>query len=136
MWLFEVNFELLQRLLPRLEEAHCFDCPPPGGGAARLEVRVTERARYTTTLSLHHAFRSSGRLLADLTMRVRLYHDAGVAEVTGYQGCQRLPPPYEVTASGRFQRDEKRQANRLLHELLSHFAGCSSRIPSPARSGL
>ncbi len=53
-------------------------------------------------------------------MRLRVYHDAGAVEVVGYQGCRRIPARYEVESRGPYHRDEKRQVNLLLHELLRY----------------
>ena len=119
--LFEENYQLLLGLLPELcdGEGDHFLMDRRGSGAV-MEIVVLERCRYTTMLSLKMPFASGTKLLPDLSMRLRLYHDAQVAEVTDYQGCGRIPAPYQVTCHAPYLIDEKRQVNRLLHELLRH----------------
>jgi hypothetical protein len=89
-------------------------------GAQELEVLILERARYTTFIELSKPFFIDGVWMPDLSMQLRIYHDAQVVEVTSYQGCRRIPARYEVAAEGPYLRDEKRQVNLLLHELLRY----------------
>ena len=54
------------------------DCP--------LHLRVEERSRYTTTLTLTYLFENGSAVVADPDLQVRIYHDARLAEV---QSCAR-----------------------------------------------
>lgn len=54
------------------------DCP--------LHLRVEERSRYTTTLTLTYLFENDGAVIADPDLQIRIYHDARLAEV---QSCAR-----------------------------------------------
>lgn len=54
------------------------DCP--------LHLRVEERSRYTTTLTLTYLFEGDNAVVADPDLQVRIYHDARLAEV---QSCAR-----------------------------------------------
>lgn len=120
MWVYEENYRLLLRLLPEL--------PEQGGRlmlvsrrvTGDLAVRVLEVNRYTTTIELAKPFAVDREYLPDLSMKVRIYYDAGVTEVLGYQGCDRIPARYQVAGTGRYVRDEKRQVNHLLNDLLRH----------------
>ena len=118
--LFEENYRLMLALLPefdREEEWMRFgstDC------SRLLQIRVLERCRYTTILELAMPFDAGSLVLPDLHMQLRLYHDARVAEVVAYQGCGRIPAPYQVTLRAPYLPDEKRQINLLLHELLRY----------------
>ncbi len=118
--LFEENHLLLTELLPGFELGDRLAVRDHAGGGT-LEVRVCAREKYTSTLEVAKHFPRGGRYLPDLHMQVRVYHDAKVAEVLGYQGCTRLPPPYEVSGPGRFHTDERRQVNHLLNDLLRHY---------------
>ncbi len=93
----------------RLGEIH----PSPEAG---LGATLLEHSRYTTTLELTRPYPDA--LVPDVAMTVRAYHDARVAEVVAYQGCDRLPPPYNTIGNSCFVRDERRQVNRLLRQLL------------------
>ncbi len=117
MWLFEENYRLLQRLLPELEQgADRFVLSAAEG--EELELLILERCKYTTIVELTKPFAVDGEWLPDLSMQLRVYHDAGVVEVGAYQGCHRLPARYQVSEQGRHHRDDKRQINHLLHDLL------------------
>lgn len=116
--LFEENYRLLLALLPDWEEGERSIQLRGKQGSALLEVSLLEQARYTTSLVLNMPFSRGDLHLPQLRMELRLYHDAQVAEVTAYQGCQRIPAPYQIDRPGRWLLDEKRQVNLLLHELL------------------
>lgn len=119
LWLFEENYQLLLELFT-------FDADEDGllqavvGEAERLEISVVERSRYTLTIALRKSVNFGKAWVPDIAMEARLYFDAHVAEVLSYQNCRRLPAPYAVQGSVPFHKDEKRQANRLLNELLEH----------------
>lgn len=119
LWVYEDNFRLLNELAPDLGAGDRFVLEDGPGGQS-LAIEVSERCKYTYILEVVHYFSAGNEVLADLRMRVRLYFDAQVAEVTGYQDCARLPARYEVKSPGRFHRGEKRQTNELLNHLLRH----------------
>ena len=120
MWVFEANYHLLWKLLPNLFDDFDELTLTSAYGARDLHVKVTERCKYTTMLSLTKPFSAAGTWMPDLEIFLRIYHDARVVEVSSYQGCKRIPPPYAVKAGSRYQKDEKRQANFLLHDLLRY----------------
>lgn len=120
MRLFEENYLLLRALVPQMihGERVALDS---GGGRRDLDVEVVECARYTTTLHLRKRFaRNDGVAVPDLSMKVRAYHDAAVAEVLAYQGCDRIPPSYLARGNNRYQTDEKQQINEFLNQLLHY----------------
>ncbi len=117
MWVFEENYRLLQRLLPELEQgADRFVLA--GSEGDELELLILERCRYTTMVELNQALSIDGEWLPDLSIQLRVYHDARVVEVAAYQGCRRIPARYQVESQGRHHKDDKRQINFLLHDLL------------------
>lgn len=116
LWMFEQNYLLLRKLMPQMQPgthmlAH-------GGAGHALQAEVVQSGPYTTELMFTTAFQVDGKILPPLQLQVRIYHDARLAEVVGYQGCRYIPPAYAVPLGGCFQRDERRQLNRLLHEIL------------------
>jgi len=125
--LFEELYGLLAFLCPELPSG-VVQVP----GRADVDIELLEHSRYTTTLALSRGFGEP--LVPDIAMTVRAYHDARVAEVVAYQGCDRLPPPYRVQGDSRYVRDERRQINRLLRQLLwRRVAGTAHHSnPSPA----
>ena len=134
MWIFEANYRLLKKLISdRLDSD---DELKLSGGERNndLHVRVTERCKYTTMLSINMPFTAEGMWMPDLRISLRSYHDARVVEVSSYQGCQNIPPPYAVKAGSFHHKDEKRQINYLLHDLLRYCLhkgyGENSLLPS------
>jgi uncharacterized protein YqiB (DUF1249 family) len=117
MWVFEENFRLLQHLLPELEQGGD-RFVLAGKEGDELELLILERCRYTTVVSLSKPFAIDGEWLPDLSMQLRVYHDACVVEVVAYQGCRHIPSRYQVATHGRHHKDDKRQINLLLHDLL------------------
>lgn len=116
MWVFEENYRLLQRLLPEFDQGGDRLVLADQEGE-ELELLILERCRYTTMVSLSKPFNIDGEWLPDLSMQLRVYHDARVVEVAAYQGCYRIPSRYQVQSQGRHHKDDKRQINFLLHDL-------------------
>ncbi len=119
MWVFENNYRNLLQLFPDL-----IDMATPEihirNATMALKVEVQECSRYTTTLVITHAFRQQTPYLTDMSMKVRIYHDAQVAEVLSYQGEHRFEGRYDYPNPKMRHRDEKRQLNQLLQEWLSY----------------
>lgn len=90
---------------------------PVGGASPAVTIEVVECSRYTTTLAL--AQLSGGRGVADLSMKVRLYHDARSAEVVEFQGKRRFDSAYAYPNREMRLPDEKAQVNRFLSEFLN-----------------
>lgn len=118
MWVFEANYRLLMKLLPDLDSGKGDFVLSNVQGENDLRVSIRERCKYTTMLLLRKPFRVDEQWLPDLSMSLRVYHDARVVEVTAYQGCERIPPRYAYKPGSRYRPDEKKQINHLLHDLL------------------
>ena len=80
MDLYEINYGLLNRLVPRLEQingtvvSRVSDSPD-------LHLAIEERCPFTTMLHLTYYFSGpDGERVADPDLQVRLYHDARQAE--------------------------------------------------------
>jgi hypothetical protein len=102
----------------------------PAGMVFRLDVK--EDHRYTSVIELSVAPREGGTPGLNLTMTVRMYHDARVAEVVDCSGYGRFEPEYRYPNQRMLQRDEKRQINQLLGEWLDFFVRRSgSRVAEP-----
>jgi uncharacterized protein YqiB (DUF1249 family) len=120
IWVYEENYRLLQHLLPEMEAGGDRYRLSAEDGSRALEILILERCRYTTFIELTKPFYIDGVWLPDLGMQLRIYHDARVVEVVSYQGCQNIPARYEVEHPSPFHKDEKRQVNLLLHDLLMY----------------
>ncbi len=132
MWFYEKNYRFLLQLLPDLRHEHIARyqlCH----AQHKMDVRIANFGPYTQILQLTQCFVGSPSLLRDLHMNVRVYHDAMLAEVVGYQGIERLLARYELPNSGMLHPDEKRQANLLLHDWLTVFI---SRYRQPDKTAI
>lgn len=116
--LYEENFRRLKLLLPNLCEKDSATAYS-ASGKMTLKLNVLERFRYTTTLTLCLSPLEDYQSIASCTLTLRMYWDARVVEVVGFQGHQCLLPRYNYPNDKMYLPDEKRQANRLLCDLLT-----------------
>jgi len=118
----EHNYWRLKKLLPELDQrsGYCFHWRQAGGHEqAELRVDVVERSTYTDGLLLSQ---TTSRLpwCPRLDMQVRLYHDAGLAEVVAFQAARRILARNRYPNPAMHARDEKTQVNEFLGECLEH----------------
>jgi uncharacterized protein YqiB (DUF1249 family) len=115
MWVFENNYIYLRELFPEIIEL---------GSEKRIyrdsmklvKVSCMEISRYTTLILLELTFKTCPKI-PPVEMRIRLYHDAQLADVISYQDITRLIAPY-FSDKMYNKENHKRQANLLLNELL------------------
>ncbi|WP_440995242.1 DUF1249 domain-containing protein [Arhodomonas sp. SL1] len=120
MELYESNYIFMRRLLPDPDRQQ--DCVVSRvAGTPDLHLQVLERCAYTTSVLLTHYFRRGGdaeEVAPDL--RVRVYHDARVAEVlpdSRLDGFRRRRPGPE-TGSLAWRWEVNRFLNRWLRYCL------------------
>lgn len=125
MRLYETNYAKLVRLMPceKTQGQHrVYDI----NGTA-FQLRIVESTRYTSLLSIESMQQSPCYLKP--VFRVRLYHDARVAEVCSIQQKSQIKPRYDYPNSHMYQRDEKYQINAFLSDwliyCLKHGTACS-----------
>ena len=128
----ESNYHRLLRLLPGMDEEDRWVFGAENGGRDELtqvRVRVLERSKYTTTLSLLQE-PTQVECLPGILMTVRLYHDARVAEVLSFQRNRHIRQTYDYPNKKLYQRDEKAQLNLFLGEWLAFClkTGCSVAV--------
>ena len=81
MDLYERNYINMRRLIPDMPPASAMGISQVAGGLD-LHLRIIERNRYTSELSLTYQFaQASDAILAEPNLRIRVYHDARLAEV-------------------------------------------------------
>lgn len=132
----EANHVLLLQLMPAMrEQGECrFTVTGPSGMASGVCFAVAERGPFTTLLDVMETHATDGWVMP-MHARVRLSHDAKVAEVVEFRRHRRLQARYTYPNPDMLQPDEKLQINRLLGEWLQHCLrwGCSSdRLPCMA----
>lgn len=115
--LYEGNYDRLVCLVPDLrdlERPRLLEMTPD----VSLRIEVIERTRYTTMLLLRGEYAQKQALVAEPVMKVRVCHDARVAEVIGCQEHGRFEARYSQPNETMFGRFEKRQVNCFLREWL------------------
>lgn len=93
---------------------------------------LLEDHRYTSVVELAVVPTNNQYNTPELSMTVRMYHDARVAEVVDCAGHSGLQVEYGYPNPQMHQPDEKQQVNRLLGEWLDFFArrsGSAVRAP-------
>ncbi len=118
MRLYETNYAKLLPLLPKSDQVgdRCIYCV----FEHEYHLTIIESTRYTTMVEL---CLSGGAELPEYMaprMKVRLYHDARVAEVCSAQQISRLQPRYDYPNLRMHQKDEKHQVNRFLGDWLAY----------------
>ncbi len=92
----------------------------PALAEQRLTIVVLDHFRYTTTLRLTLTVdEPAPHWYEEPRLTVRLYHDAGTAEVISYQDHVGFKPVYGEDDAPRFSWDEKSQINAFLAEWLA-----------------
>ena len=132
MHLYESNFVRLQWIVEDLHELPD-ESRSTTDGDLPLHLSVLERNPYTTTLRLTYWFEDGGVRVPDPDLTVRVYHDAGLAEV---MACRRLHIHRALKAFDTAPGDElsKRWVrNSMLNKWLEYCADHGHRFArSPA----
>ncbi|MCB1674772.1 MAG: DUF1249 domain-containing protein [Halioglobus sp.] len=114
--LCEANYARLLRLFPDYENTNTREFAV---GAARVQLAVVQRCRYTTIFHLHQQ-QADARWLGQLRVEVRAYHDVGMLEVGMFQSHRRVAVRYQYPNDNMYAQDEKMQQNRFLADWLEH----------------
>ena len=104
MWVYENNYVSLMQLLPFLFEEDGLARVCGRHFNATIAISILEQCRYTQEIEIKQIFDESTAHLPGLTMKVRVYHDAQLAEVIGYQGHKRLLSKYSYPNQKMFHR--------------------------------
>ncbi|MEJ2686638.1 MAG: DUF1249 domain-containing protein [Gammaproteobacteria bacterium] len=119
MEVYEQNYIRLRRLVPDLSAIGPVAVSRVDG-ALDLHLRIVERCKYTTTLTLTYQFQDElGRFPAP-DLQARIYHDAQAAEVIA---CGRLKGVRSAEYDRRHKQyslAEKWQINRFLQKWLGY----------------
>jgi len=80
MDLYENNFLRLKKLIPGLGQTEG-EAVSSVVGCLDLHLTILEQSKFTTLLSLSYAFNRQNRLCREPDLKIRVYHDVGLAEV-------------------------------------------------------
>lgn len=126
--LAETNYVRLQKLLPddKAGTQVTFSLRNGSHKGSRFSVRIDEIHKYTTMLTVNQQERLAPGL-DGVQLQVRMYHDAGMAEVIRYQGKQVVEGTHQYPNPAMYQPDEKTRLNCFLAECLEHCLsyGCA-----------
>lgn len=117
----ESNYLRLTRLLPNMRERIQSRYVALSQGAQHygvLHLEVLECCPYTTTLALSQP--ASVAWLPTPTLKIRVYHDARMAEVIEANQAKHFAGRYQYPNPSMHQPDEKTQLNAFLSEWLAH----------------
>ena len=119
MELYEQNYMRLRRLVPDLSAIGPV-AVSRASGALDLHLRIIERCKYTTTLTLTYQFQDELGWSPAPDLQARIYHDAQAAEVIA---CGRLKGVRSAESDRRhnqYSLAEKWQINRFLQKWLGY----------------
>lgn len=118
--LYEIIFNKLRLLAPTL---HILSNPVVYRANKSIEFRfeAVEKHKYTIIAQLSINLPNGLTSIPNITMTIRIYHDAQVAEVASYQQERSFMPDYDYPNPKMRHRDEKHQINRLLCDWLDYF---------------
>jgi len=119
MMVYEVNYMRLMRLVPNLRSM-VETVVSKNSDMPDICLSIVEHCKYTTTLCLTHNLKIDGKIIPDLNMKIRVYHDAKVVEVIGYQYESRFAPYYPYPNPRMRHHFEKRQINLFFSEWLKY----------------
>ena len=114
----ENNYVCMLKLLPdcdTLDLSYHFDV----SNKLKYRIQIIDSSRYTSTIEMSQLSANTPMFLQP-KMRIRLYHDAKVAEVLAAQRTSQLKAVYEYPNLNMHQRNEKFMVNVFLAEWL-HF---------------
>ncbi len=138
MGLYESNFVRMNWLvaapgkagvLAMLDGTHRSVIP----GDCDLVLSVTERTPYTSTLSLTYLFPESAGTTQYPDMRVRIYHDAHLAEAQEWAGSHAQPVLKALRTQAERELDQRWARNVMLNKWLEYCVERGHRFSAATR---
>ena len=80
MDMYEENFIKLRKLVPEIDLIN-ESSVSTSHGHLDLHLKILERSKFTTTLLLSYCFDDAGKKRMEPNLKIRIYHDASLAEV-------------------------------------------------------
>jgi len=130
--LYELNYGKLMRFFRGVKNnlAHTV----PGIRGLTVVAAVLEDHKYTSVVDLAVTMNAESAFPLNMTMTVRVCHDAQVAEVICCSGLPLPEPEYVIPNKHMHHRDEKQQINRLLGEWLDFFTQTAAPVTAASPS--
>lgn len=135
MELYESNYIRLRNLVPELHAMPVVTVSRVPG-ALDLHLRLHERCRFTTTLGLTYCFHDEEGAFPAPDIKVRIYHDAQVAEVIACGRRRGLHHAEYNRLHHNYSLPEKWRMNRFLHKWLGYSLRQGHRFAANRESPL
>jgi len=119
MNVYENNYKQLIQLVPDVDVKRLI-LTSANDGLANVQIDVLERCKYTTFLKLTHFLGSNDGMIPHLTMKLRVYHDAKLAEVIDSQNQSQFKAVNDYPNKKMHHTYEKRQINLFFGDWLTH----------------
>ena len=132
MGLYESNFIRLNWLtsgIAALEGAH----RSVVAGDCDLVLSVTERTPYTSTINLSYLFQETEGTVQYPDMRVRIYHDAHLAEAQEWAGSHTQGVLRALRAQAERELDQRWARNVMLNKWLEYCVERGHRFSAATR---
>ena len=130
--LYEGNYSRLMKLIRIMgdQDQMAFSLHNGSNYVGKVTMLLLESCKYTDTFLLEQTA-AAGKWVNNPKLRVRLYHDALVAEVVGRHGRQAVKGVNEYPNKKMHLPDEKNQLNSFLAEWLNFCIsyGCCDESP-------
>ncbi|MCV6624906.1 MAG: DUF1249 domain-containing protein [Cellvibrionaceae bacterium] len=112
-----LNYAKLGKLMPEADSRDCWAYGISPGAKQRIVIRVVDRAPYTTTVIIEQSD-AINPVLKPMSLDVRIYHDAAMAEVVRGKDYRQFSGRYPYPNRDMHQADEKAQLNQFLSDWL------------------
>ncbi len=130
---YEINYRLLLKLTQGLETLPD-EVLLLSDDSHTVTVSVVERCKFTTSITLNHDLKSHDLFVVNPSVKIRIYHDARLAEVVACQQDSKFFAVYPfILAKVPFQ-NEKRDVNLFLREWLNHCLAQGYRLKNNSLS--
>jgi len=127
--LYEANYARLAKLIPTSFGGINNVLSPANNSEIKFSLEIIESHKFTVVVVLNISYNFSSHLIASPSFKVRICHDASVAEVIAYHHHSHFKPDYHYPNQDMLHKDEKQQVNRLLGEFLDYFINDKRAAP-------
>jgi len=129
MTLYESNYVRWRQLVsdPQLLAGESLSKPRDD---CALRLRVEERGRYTTTVSLTYLFEQDGVVVSDPDLLVRIYHDARLVEAMRFAREHRHRMLHALEVAARSELNARWRRNTMLNKWLEYCIERGHRFQS------
>lgn len=127
--LYEANYARLAILIPNSFTGINNVLSLANNSKIKFSLEIIESHKFTIVVALKISYNFSNPLIVNPSFKIRICHDASVAEVIAYHRHSNFKPDYHYPNQSMLHKDEKQQVNRLLGEFLDYFINDKRSAP-------